>query len=71
MKPKSPVTSSPLLLFAGLLQKDPGLPPDPGMEEDRLFCCPDDSFHLPHRFEERGLHQADVLPPASGLHLEL
>lgn len=48
MKPKSPVTSSPILLFAGLLQKDPGLPPDPGMEEDRLFCCPNDSFHLPH-----------------------
>lgn len=37
-----------LVVFAGLLQKDPGLPLDPGMEEDGLFCCPDDPFHIPH-----------------------
>lgn len=68
---KSLVTSSLLIVFAGLLQKDPGLSPDSGMEEDRLFCCPNDSFHIPHWLEERGLYQADVLPAPPGLHLEL
>lgn len=48
MKQKSLVTSRPLLVFAGLLQKDAGLPPDSGVEEDRLFCCSNDSFHVPH-----------------------
>lgn len=48
MKRESLITSSPLLLFAGLLQKDPGLSPASGMEEDRLFCCPNDSLHVPH-----------------------
>lgn len=45
---RSLVTSGLLVVFAGLLQKDPGLPLDPGMEEDGLFCCPDDPFHIPH-----------------------
>lgn len=48
MKQKSLVTSSPLVVIAGLLQKDLGLSPDSGMEKDRLFRCPDDSFHVPH-----------------------
>lgn len=48
MKQKSLVTSSPPIVIAGLLQKDLGLSPDSGMEEDRLFCCPDDSFHVSH-----------------------
>lgn len=68
---KSLVTSSLLIVFAGLLQKDPGLSLDSGVEEDRLFCCPNDSFHIPHWLEERGLYQADVLPAPPGLHLEL
>lgn len=48
MKQKSLVTSCPLAVISGLLQKNPGLSPDTGMEEDRLFCCPNDSFHIPH-----------------------
>lgn len=45
---KSLVTIGLLIVFAGLLQKNPGLPLDPGMEEDGLFCCPYDPFHVPH-----------------------
>lgn len=48
MKQKSLVTSSPFVVIAGLLQKGLGLSPDSGMEEDRLFCSPDASFHFPY-----------------------
>lgn len=63
--------NSPLFVLSGLLQEDLGVSPDSGMEEDGLFCCPHDPFHIPYRPEEGGLHQADVLPPTPGLHLEL